>query len=61
MRHGKGKYTWSDGNYYDGQWCNGDFQGRGTYFWAKTENAYDGQWVGDAMHGQGAFAPKVIV
>ena len=29
-RHGKGKYTWPNGNVYDGEWNNGKQHGIGT-------------------------------
>ena len=33
LKHGKGKYTWNDGNVYEGDWINGERTGKGKYTW----------------------------
>ena len=45
-RHGKGTYTWSNGDKYIGDFKNGKFNGEGikTYLWGKVE---EGIWKDD--------------
>jgi hypothetical protein len=31
MKHGHGKYTWSDGSVYSGHWINNKIAGYGEY------------------------------
>ena len=35
--HGQGKYTWNDGDKYDGKWKNGKENGFGTFTWANGD------------------------
>lgn len=32
-KHGYGKYVWSDGSYYEGDWIDNKICGRGVYTW----------------------------
>ena len=32
--HGKGKYTWADGSFYDGDMNNNQISGYGRYEWS---------------------------
>lgn len=43
-RHGKGTYTWNDGQKYTGEWRNGDRTGYGKYYWADGA-VYEGQYT----------------
>ena len=31
-KHGFGKYSWVDGSYYEGSFCNDNIEGQGTYY-----------------------------
>lgn len=53
-KHGKGKYTWANGNVYDGDWKNDKMHGKGKYTWADG-NVYDGNWKNDKMDGKGKY------
>lgn len=33
MKHGKGKYIWSNGNIYEGTYVKDNIDGHGTYTW----------------------------
>jgi hypothetical protein len=51
---GKGKMTWPDQSYYEGEFKNGKMEGRGTKVWA-SGNKFVGQWKNDVQHGTGVF------
>ena len=34
MKEGKGKYTWANGDYYEGEFKNDHYNGKGKYMWA---------------------------
>lgn len=52
LRHGRGKYTYPDGNsYYEGQFRNDKFNGFGTFKNAQSE--YTGGWKNNLKHGRG--------
>jgi len=53
-RHGKGKYTWTDGEKYEGEYVNGKRTGKGKYYYANG-NVYEGDWVEDERTGKGVF------
>ena len=42
--NGKGKFVWSDGRTYDGEYVNDKKQGHGIFTWP-TGKKYDGQWL----------------
>lgn len=52
MRSGKGKCTWMDGTYYDGNWVANKRQGQGEF---KMFNGYyyNGGWTNDIKDGRG--------
>lgn len=59
--HGRGTYTWANGDVYTGQWRNGMRHGRGTFI--SQENGeitkQSGAWVNDSFLGKdGAAAFK---
>ena len=33
MKHGKGRYEWPDGSYFDGEWLENNINGFGEYKW----------------------------
>ena len=42
-KHGKGRYTWSDGGIYEGNWKDGKEHGHGTYT-TPAGRKYVGEW-----------------
>ena len=62
LRHGKGKYTWSNGSEYEGDWVKGKRCGFGVYkSYSKNEKdgstytsyTYEGEWKDSKQHGHG--------
>ncbi|CAL0319768.1 unnamed protein product [Lupinus luteus] len=51
---GTGKYLWSDGCMYEGEWKNGKACGKGIFSWPSGAT-YDGQFLCGRMHGTGTF------
>ena len=41
-KHGKGKFTWADGSYYEGDFEEGVFQGTGIYYFKEYNKKYTG-------------------
>ena len=53
LRHGKGKEYYKNGNIkYEGDFCNGKFEGNGKYIWNDGEY-YVGQFLNNLRHGKG--------
>eukprot|EP00916_Digyalum_oweni_P018981 GHVL01031672.1.p1 GENE.GHVL01031672.1~~GHVL01031672.1.p1 ORF type:complete len:269 (+),score=48.92 GHVL01031672.1:24-830(+) len=50
----KGKYSFSSGNAYEGQFHNNLFHGQGKYTWA-SGSEYIGSWNSGLFHGRGCF------
>ena len=50
--NGKGKYTWADGSYYDGDWVNNKKQGLGEYKF-NDGSLFTGNWINDKRDGFG--------
>ena len=50
MKHGRGKYVWSDNSSYDGEWTNNQINGTGKYIWPDGR-MYVGEWLDNNMHG----------
>ncbi len=42
IRHGKGKFVYSDGGVYDGEWKYGSMDGYGKLYYPNEKLAYDG-------------------
>lgn len=55
LRHGKGTYTYNDGEKYVGDWEYGKKTGRGTLTTASGDK-YVGEFVNDKMHGNGELS-----
>ena len=51
-KHGKGRYTWSDGGIYIGNWKDGKEHGHGTYT-SPVGTKYVGEWKEGKYDGQG--------
>ena len=52
--HGRGRYEWKDGRFYEGDWLNGKMHGRGTYIWTDGRK-YEGEYHEDKKEGEGIF------
>ena len=50
--HGNGKYTFEDGDYYEGEFVEGYFQGKGKWFYASSETFKEGEWFEDEYIGE---------
>ncbi len=57
-KHGKGKYTFSDGHqYYNGEWKNNKRHGHGLRLY-KSGDIYEGGFVNNMREGQGTIMIK---
>lgn len=45
----------ADGSYYEGEFTNGEIQGHGFKFFARSGNTYSGQFLQGELHGQGVM------
>ncbi len=48
LAHGKGKYTYANGEHYEGEFVKGNKHGSGTYSWPNGE-VQSGRWKNDKM------------
>ena len=55
--HGKGVFTWPDGNEYSGDWVEGKRNGTGKFIW-KNGAEYLGDWKDDKSTGKGTYIWK---
>jgi hypothetical protein len=51
--HGKGKFTWPDGKFYEGEYKNDKKDGYGKYFW--EGKSYEGTWLNGKQNGYGSI------
>ncbi|KAL1222847.1 Phosphatidylinositol 4-phosphate 5-kinase 7 [Cardamine amara subsp. amara] len=54
LPNGKGKYVWSDGTIYEGDWDRGKISGKGKLMWS-TGAIYEGDFSGGYLHGFGTM------
>ncbi|XP_071729866.1 phosphatidylinositol 4-phosphate 5-kinase 7-like isoform X2 [Rutidosis leptorrhynchoides] len=52
--HGKGKYTWSNGTVYEGDWVEGKMTGIGKITWSSGK-VYEGDFCGGYLDGFGTM------
>ncbi|KAK9055992.1 hypothetical protein SSX86_027079 [Deinandra increscens subsp. villosa] len=52
--HGDGKYLWSDGCMYFGEWCKGKVNGKGKFSWPSGAT-YEGEFKNCYIDGEGTF------
>ncbi|XP_058191801.1 phosphatidylinositol 4-phosphate 5-kinase 8 isoform X2 [Rhododendron vialii] len=52
--HRRGRYTWSDGTVYEGEWEEGKMTGKGQIFWPSGAT-YEGDFSGGYLHGFGTL------
>jgi hypothetical protein len=50
----KGKYTWKDGRYYEGEYFNDKKHGYGIYKWVDGK-IYEGGWFEGHQDGKGKY------
>ena len=55
MRHGNGKFFYSDGGLYNGEWKENKMNGKGILSYASGKIAYDGDWLEDKFQGFGVL------
>lgn len=55
---GRGRYEWSDGSYYEGEFLDSKFSGFGVYYFAEAEKTYEGQFQDNVFEGKGKFIFK---
>jgi hypothetical protein len=53
-KHGKGKFAWSDGSHYEGDFVDNNIEGKGIYVWWDGRK-FDGEWKNNKMEGEGIF------
>ena len=51
---GKGKLTFAEGGWYEGEWTEDEFNGYGVWH-DENGNIYEGEWLKDNRHGKGKF------
>jgi hypothetical protein len=44
VKHGSGRYEFSNGSYYKGDWHEGSMSGKGTFWESTTGDRFDGEW-----------------
>ena len=54
LRHGRGKCSYSTGDFYSGEFKNGKREGTGVYQ-CSSGNAYDGEWKSGMKEGRGIY------
>lgn len=47
MRNGRGKFSYQDGGYYEGEWKDNKMHGWGKLFYENGKIAYEGYWLND--------------
>ena len=57
LRHGKGKYIFSNGTMYEGDYKNGMVTGFGVYLYANGQ-IYEGEFLNEQYHGKGKLTFK---
>ena len=56
-REGKGKITYDNGGFYDGEFKDNKFEGKGVYEWEDGER-FEGDWKNGERSGKGTFLAK---
>lgn len=57
MKSGKGKYTFKNGDIYEGEWKQNNYHGKGTLLY-HDGTYFKGLWKNDLKHGQGMLYLK---
>ncbi|XP_018592023.1 MORN repeat-containing protein 1-like [Scleropages formosus] len=54
-KHGRGKFIMKDGSFYEGDFVDGEIEGNGVRYWARTGDSYSGQFHCGELHGFGVM------
>lgn len=54
LLHGKGRFRWTDGTTYKGEFTSNEITGTGTYNWPDG-STYHGMVKNGLRHGQGVY------
>lgn len=54
-RNGEGKFSYSEGSVYVGEWKDNKMHGFGSLTYPNGCTAYEGQWQDDEFHGRGTL------
>ncbi|KAL7449741.1 hypothetical protein ACHAWC_001772 [Mediolabrus comicus] len=54
LRNGHGKYAWTDGSVYEGDWLADKMHGKGKFTWANGD-VYDGEFQDNSRNGKGKY------
>ena len=54
IRQGQGRYTFPDGQFYQGEFDQGNFHGKGRFQYGNGDY-YDGQWINNKRQGKGVY------
>lgn len=70
-KNGRGRYEWQDGSFYEGEFVDSMFQGKGKklwlvkllnvlglYYFAESEKTYEGQFAQNVFEGLGKLQFK---
>ena len=57
MKHGQGKYSWNDGEIYEGSWKEDSMHGEGKMIYANGD-VYTGSFEDNRRHGEGEMVYK---
>ena len=55
FREGYGKYIWEDGEYYIGEWLNGNMHGKGIKYYKNGNIKYEGDFINSNFEGKGKY------
>jgi hypothetical protein len=55
--HGSGKFKWSDGSYYEGEYMFGKKHGHGKFLFSNGK-MYRGMWIDGKQNGKGVLTDK---
>lgn len=60
LPHGTGKYTWANGNVYEGEWAKGEMHGEGSLYVKAEDSVLKGHWIEGEYIGTEKDAYKVL-
>ncbi len=54
IRQGQGRYTFPEGQFYQGEFDQGNFHGKGRFQYVNGDH-YDGEWINNQRQGKGVY------
>ena len=54
VRQGQGRYTFPEGQFYQGEFDQGNFHGKGSFQYVNGDH-YDGEWINNQRQGNGVY------